>query len=108
MTGQAYQPRAMLTGFRRGTAEVELGGDLDGLAVPTLSAAIARALDRRPRRLVFDLRAVTFLDVGAIRTLAGATLALPGRARPVIRGPSTVIRSLFEVSSFSAAFEFEE
>lgn len=108
MIGEVDTPRAVLTEFSRGTAEVELGGDLDGLAVPALSAAIARALDRRPRRLIFDLRAVTFLDIGAIRTLAGAALTLPGRTRPVIRGPSTVIRSLFELSSFNAAFEFED
>lgn len=108
MTGQAYPPRAVLTGFSGGTAEVELGGDLDVLAVPTLSAAVDRVLDRRPRRLIFDLRAVTFLDIGAIRMLAGAALTLPARTRPVIRGPSTVIRSLLELSSFNAAFEFEE
>jgi hypothetical protein len=51
---------------------------------------------------------VTFLDVGAIRTLARAALTLPSRTRPVIRGPSTIIRSLLELSSFNAAFEFEE
>lgn len=108
MTAQADPPRVALTGFSDGTAEVELGGELDVLAVPTLSAAVDRVLDHRPSRLIFDLRAVTFLDIGAIRMLAGAALNLPGRTRPVIRGPSTIIRSLFELSSFNAAFEFEE
>ena len=108
MTGDAYPPRAALTGFSDGTAEVELGGDLDDLAVPALSAEVNRVLDRRPHRLIFDLRGVTFLDIGAIRTLAGAALTLPGRTRPVIRGASTVIRSLLDLSSFNAAFEFEE
>lgn len=108
MTGKAYAPRAELTEFSDGTAELELGGDLDDLAIPTLAAEVNRVLDRRPRRLIFDFRAVTFLDVGAIRTLAGATLTLPGRTRPVIRGASTVIRSLLDLSSFNAAFEFEE
>lgn len=105
MTAEAYPPRAALTEFSDGIAEVELGGDL---AVPALSAEVSRALDRRPRQLVFDLHAVTFLDIGAIRTLAGAALTLPGRTRPVIRGASTVIRSLLDLSSFNAAFEFEE
>lgn len=108
MTAKAYAPRAELTEFSDGTAEVELGGDLDDLAVPTLSAEVGRVLDRRPRRLIFDLRAVTFLDAGAIRTLAGAALTLPARTKPVIRGASTVIRSLVDPSSFNAAFEFEE
>lgn len=108
MTGQADAPRAVLTGLSGGTAEVELGGELDVLAVPALSAAVDQVLDHQPSRLIFDVHAVTFLDIGAIRMLAGAALTLPGRTRPVIRGTSTVIRSLFELSSFNAAFEFED
>jgi anti-anti-sigma factor len=108
MTRQADRPRAAHTEFSGRTAEIELCGDLDDLTVPALSAEVNRLLDKRPGRLIFDLRAVTFLDAVAIRTLAGAALALPARTRPVIRGPSAVVRSLLELSSFNAAFEFEE
>lgn len=40
--------------------------------------------------------------------LPRAAHALPARTRPIIRGPSAVIRSLLDMSSFNAAFEFEE
>ena len=107
MTEQADIPHAAITRLTGRTATVALAGDLDLLAVPALCAEVGRILDARPSRLIFDMHAVTFIDAGAIRALAQASLTLPGLTRPIIRGASALTRMLLEISSFDAAFEYE-
>ena len=107
MTQYASEPHAALTEFNGRTVTVALAGDLDVVTVPALSAEVERALGSLPGRLVFDMRAVTFIDAAAIRALAHAGLTLPGLTRPIIRGASAIIRRLVEISSFNAAFDYE-
>ena len=57
----------------RNTLHLRLTGDFDMSGVP----AVENALDRldeapAPRRVVFDLRGLTFLDIAGLRTILGA------------------------------------
>jgi anti-anti-sigma factor len=79
----------------RGTLHLRLTGEFDISGVPAVENALYR-LDEAPtpRRVVFDLRGLTFLDVAGLRTILGADAR--GRAEEfevvVVRPRGTVNR----------------
>ena len=86
-----------------GTTVLELAGELDLYHAPDIEGALAEAAasEARSRRVVIDLRAVTFLDSGTL----GLLLAANGRQQArggellILVGPHTPRRP-FEVTGF--------
>ncbi|GAA2090018.1 hypothetical protein GCM10009759_13250 [Kitasatospora saccharophila] len=74
-------------------------GDLDHDRVPELEHALARALARRPRRLVIDLSAVRFCDTATLHLLFKThRTARRTRAALLLAQPSAPARRLLEIT----------
>ena len=90
-----------------GTAEVVLCGEFDTVTAPGLAEQLGPVLDERPAALVFDMRAVTFIDCAAARVLVQAGRLLPEGVKPVIRSPTPMVRRLLQASCFGGVFKLE-
>jgi anti-anti-sigma factor len=90
-----------------GTTTVFIGGQLDLVTMPFLSERLVQVLEKRPRRLVFDLARTEFLDCGSARVIAATGRSLPPGQRPVIRRPAPVVRRVFELTGLDAECEIE-
>ncbi len=81
-----------------GTATVVVRGELDPVTTPFLAARLAQILASSPRRLVFNLTGLDYLDCAAARLIAGTGRCLPPGRRPVIRGPGPAVRRVLELT----------
>jgi anti-sigma B factor antagonist len=54
------------------TERFRLYGELDMLSAPVLARELAAAARRRPRKIVLDLRELTFMDVSGLRAILDA------------------------------------
>jgi anti-sigma B factor antagonist len=86
---------------------VVISGELDAATVPVLSARLAPVLARRPRRLVFDLAQVGFIDCAATRLIISSGGFLPPGGRPVLRHPSPAVRRILDLTDLGTACEVE-
>jgi anti-sigma B factor antagonist len=86
---------------------VVISGELDAATVPVLSARLAQVLAGRPRRLVFDLAQVGFIDCAATRLIISSGGFLPAGGRPVLRHPSPAVRRILDLTDLGAACELE-
>lgn len=82
-----------------GTATVALRGELDIATAVQLDAALEDSSVRSQRRLVLDLRELSFMDSTGLRAVLAAhnRCAAEGRQLEVVRGPEAVQR-LFELT----------
>jgi anti-anti-sigma factor len=85
-----------------------IAGDLDLTTTPVLARHLDQVLARQPRRLVFDLTQVTFVDVAAARLLAGATRPLPAAGPPVLRRAGPASRRILALTGLDALCEFDD
>jgi anti-anti-sigma factor len=110
--GDRPPPRAPRLSVRQeladGTATMVITGELDLTTIPVLTWHLEQLLARSPRRLVFDLTAVTFIDVAAARLISGATRSLPGAGPPVVRRPGPAARRVLELTGLGALCDLEE
>jgi anti-anti-sigma factor len=90
-----------------GTVTVVLSGELDLTVVPSLASHLEQVLAGRPRRLVFDMTRVGFLDCAAARLIAGTRRSLPGGRRPVLRCPGPEPGRVLELTGLAADFDIE-
>jgi anti-anti-sigma factor len=86
---------------------VVISGELDAAGVPALSARLSQVLARPPRRLVFDLARVAFIDCAATRLIISSAASLPGGGRPVLHRPSPAVRRILDLTELGAACELE-
>ena len=100
-------PLAVDVRLSGGTVIVVLSGDLD-LASSRSLAARLRDIQTgqprptgQPRRLVFDLSRVGFMDCAAARLIAGTARSLPDGQRPVIRSASPLVRRVLELTGLA-------
>jgi anti-anti-sigma factor len=84
---------------------VVIRGDLDVTSTPRLAAQLTAVLAGRPRRLVFDLAQVGFIDCAAARLIAGTSRWLPGR--PVIRSPGRLVCRVLELTGMDGHCDIE-
>ena len=91
-----------------GPATLVISGELDVTSTRLLSRQLARVLAGRPRRLVFDLSGVDFIDCAATRLIATTGRFLPDGRRPVICSPSPVVRRLLELTGLAAHCEIDD
>jgi anti-anti-sigma factor len=89
-------------------ATVILGGELDLLSREFLFEHLARVAANKPRRLVFDMAGVGFVDCDAARTLVAAGRFLPDGTRPVIRRPRPLVRRVFELTGLNVYCVLED
>lgn len=85
-----------------------VSGDLDAATMSVLSQRLTQVAARRPRRLVFDLAQVAFIDCAATRLIASAAGFLPAGGRPVLRHPSPAVRRILALTDLAAACEVED
>ena len=93
---------------RAGGAEVRLAGELDAAAVFTLEPQLDRiAAEADTRRIVFDLRELTFIDSAGLAVLVAAHERLQANGVEVcfLRPAASVMR-IFELTGLDAAFAF--
>ena len=87
-----------------GTAVVRLRGSLDITCSSALAEQLAEIMHpaaimaKKPKRLVFDLTGVDFMDCTAARVLLSATRSLPDGQRPVIRSANPLVRRLLQLT----------
>jgi anti-anti-sigma factor len=94
-------PLAVDVRLSGGTASVVISGDLDLASTPSLAARLRDILTDQPRRLVFDLSRVGFMDCAAARLIAGTARSLPDGQRPVIRSASPLVRRVLELTGLA-------
>jgi anti-anti-sigma factor len=82
-------------------------GELDLLSTPPLAEHLDQILADQPRRLVFGLARVTFIDCAAARLIAGTEAFLPDDHRPVVRPAAPEVRRVFELTGLDIRCEMD-
>jgi anti-anti-sigma factor len=90
-----------------GTATIVISGELDLLSAPSLAEHLDQILGGQPRRLVFDLARVSFIDCAAARLIAGTEASLPDDHRPVVRRAAPEVRRVFELTGLDIRCEMD-
>jgi len=90
-----------------GTATMVISGELDLLSTPSLAEHLNQILAGQPRRLVFDLARVSFIDCAAARLIAGTEAFLPDDYRPVVRRAAPEVRRVFELTGLDIRCEMD-
>jgi anti-anti-sigma factor len=103
-TAPSAQPvfEAVVTGE---TVIVVLRGELDVTSERFLYGHLSRIGEMRPRRLVFEMAQVTYLDCASARLIAGTSDWLPAGVKPVVSRPSPTVRRVLQASGIGAFCE---
>ena len=89
------------------TVIVVLRGELDVTSEGFLYGRLSRIGEMRPRRLVFEMSQVTYLDCASARLIAGTGDWLPAGVKPVVSRPSPIVRRVLQASGIGAFCELE-
>jgi anti-anti-sigma factor len=81
-----------------GSPIVMLSGELDSSNIDQLREAVASILALRPKRMIFDLGQLRFMDSAGISVLVGIAAELEAVQ---IRDPTPIVRRLIEVTGLS-------
>jgi anti-sigma B factor antagonist len=87
-----------------GTPVVILGGELDISNASVLDRTVAAVAADRPRRLIFDLSDLSFMDSAGIAVLIDASSQVEEIA---LRNPSAVVRRVIELTGLSTVLPIE-
>ena len=88
------------------TERLALSGELDMLSAPILERELRAAARRHPRRIVLDLRELTFMDVSGLRAiLDAARSARRDGASLAIANPMPHIVRLLELTAIDQTLE---
>jgi anti-sigma B factor antagonist len=87
-----------------GVPVIALRGELDFATAPVADASLAPVLAEQPKRVVFDLTGVTFLDSSGIAVLVRSA-QLAGTV--AVRNPSTVVRRVIECTGLEETLHIE-
>lgn len=87
---------------------VKAHGEVDMATAPELTEAVTEVLQGFPRRLVFDLTEVTFLDSSGIKVLLYARRGLPERCPVVLRRPQPAVLRVLEITGVGDLFLIED
>ena len=87
------------------TVIVILRGELDVTSERFLYGHLSRIGEMRPRRLVFEMAQVTYLDCVSARLIAGTGDWLPAGVKPVVSRPSPIVRRVLLASGIGAFCE---
>jgi anti-sigma B factor antagonist len=81
-----------------GAPVVVLSGELDSSNVDALSATLASIIAGQPKRMIFDLSALRFMDSAGIAVLVGVARSVDSVC---LHEPSDVVRRIIEVTGLS-------
>ncbi len=81
-----------------GDAVVTLKGELDISSAPSFRTTIEDVLESKPRRIVFDIEELSFLDSSGIAVLVHAANNVD---EVELRHPSAIIRRIVEATGLS-------
>jgi anti-anti-sigma factor len=101
------RPPAFEATVTREAVTVVLRGEFDVTSEGFLRSRLEPIRASRPRRLVFELTQVDFMDCASARLIGDTGTWLPAGAKPVIRRPSPIVRRILEVSGIDALCAFE-
>jgi anti-anti-sigma factor len=87
------------------TVIVVLRGELDVTSERFLYGRLSQIGEMRPRRLVFEMSQVTYLDCASARLIAGTGDWLPAGVKPVVSRPSPIVRRVLQASGIGAFCE---
>jgi anti-anti-sigma factor len=87
------------------TVIVVLRGELDVTSERFLYGRLSRIGEMRPRRLVFEMSQVTYLDCASARLIVGTGDWLPVGVKPVVSRPSPIVRRVLLASGIGAFCE---
>jgi anti-anti-sigma factor len=88
-------------------ADLRLAGELDAGAVFTLEPLLDEiAVEAETRRILFDLRKVTFIDSAGLAVLFAARAIQARGVKTCFVRPQASVMRVFEVSGLDAAFAF--
>lgn len=88
---------------------LELVGELDLQTAPQVELHIREIAILRPRRLLIDLGAVSFMDSSGLRVLIEARQMLPDSGvQLTLRRGARQVERLFEVTGVNSGFTFEQ
>jgi anti-anti-sigma factor len=85
-----------------GTVTVVLSGELDVTSAAFFSGRLAHVRREAPRRLIFQVARVSFMDCATARLIADTDAWLPPGVKPVIASPVPVVRRVFQASGLDA------
>jgi anti-sigma B factor antagonist len=107
MAGLEPEPPAVQIDMRpdpTGALVVFLSGELDSSNAASLQERVASIPLQPPRRLIFELTDLRFMDSAGIAVLISAT----AKASSVsLRNPSPIIRRVLEATGLSSVFSIE-
>ena len=92
---------------RGGEAVLALAGELDIQTMPAVARRLAEVLEHQPRRLVFDLRELSFMDSSGLRVFVLAHKQLAAGSRLVVRAPNQLIRRMLEITGLDQICEIQ-
>ncbi len=88
---------------------VSIVGEIDMHSSPQLRAALLEALERKPARVIVDLKGVEYMDSSGVGTVVEAKRrAEQAGGRLVLAGLRPRVRSLFEITQLDRFFTIAE
>ena len=87
------------------TVTVVLRGELDVMTEGFLNGRLLPIRGMKPRRLIFEMAQVTYLDCASARLIASTGDWLPAGVKPVVSNPSPVVRRVLLASGIGAFCE---
>lgn len=102
--GASAQARVVLEGGNLGTPVIHLSGELDTSSADGVAGVVDGVLAREPERVVFDLSELTFMDSSGLALLLTARRS----AEVELRGTSSAVRRVIEVSGLEGLFELQD
>ena len=83
-----------------------LKGEIDLHVSPSVTALLDEAIGKKPKRLVVDLSAVTYIDSAGLAALIQAMQKVEGYGgKFVLAGLQETVRSIFEISRLDQVFQ---
>jgi anti-anti-sigma factor len=89
-------------------AVLTIAGELDIATVPVIRERLSAIVERAPRRLVVDLRAVTFMDSTALAAFIHAKVQLGDSAMTLVLERDSYARLIFEVAGLDGVLDVVE
>ena len=83
-----------------------LKGEIDLHVSPSVTASLNEMIDKKPKRLVFDLSSVTYIDSAGLAALIQAMQRVEAYGgKFLLAGLQETVRSIFEISRLDQVFQ---
>jgi len=91
--------------LENGVLIIALTGDIDLRTSPELNETLGDVVSSRPRRVVFDLAGVQYIDSSGVGTLVNLKRQVErGGGEVILAGPQTRVRNVLEITHLDKFF----